>query len=116
MRWVLTGPGPKELRFEGPQGRQVTVRAQVVVNCAGLHAQQVAGCLRGMPAQHVPPRHLARGCYFTLKGALLAVFCSQPAPHLLLHLQVTRQMLWSSGRGAAASACSIRPASTVAEA
>ena len=44
------------------------VEADVVVNCAGLHAQEVAGSLQGLPKQFVPERHLARGCYFTLQG------------------------------------------------
>ena len=68
---MLAGSSQKELCFEGPAGRKVTARADVIVNCAGLHAQEAAACLRGMPAQHVPARHLARGCYFTLQGQLL---------------------------------------------
>ena len=42
----------------------------ILVNAAGLQAQEVAGRLRGLPAQHVPKRHLARGCYFSLSGGL----------------------------------------------
>ena len=40
----------------------------ILVNAAGLQAQEIAGKLKGLPAQHVPRRHLARGCYFSLKG------------------------------------------------
>ena len=46
----------------------MSVEADVVVNCAGLHAQEVAGSLQGLPSQFVPERHLARGCYFALQG------------------------------------------------
>ena len=51
---------------------------EVLVNAAGLQAQEVAGKLKGLPAQHVPKRHLARGCYFSLSGmttSLPAVTC-----------------------------------------
>lgn len=51
---------------------------EVLVNAAGLQAQEVAGKLTGLPAQHVPKRHLARGCYFSLSGTttmLPAVTC-----------------------------------------
>ena len=41
---------------------------EVLINAAGLQAQEVAGKLKGLPAQHVPKRHLARGCYFSLSG------------------------------------------------
>lgn len=40
----------------------------ILVNAAGLQAQEVADRLKGLPAQHVPKRHLARGCYFSLSG------------------------------------------------
>ncbi len=44
------------------------VRASLVVNSAGLHAQAIATSLRGMPAAHVPPLHLAKGNYYQLTG------------------------------------------------
>lgn len=53
-------------------GEISSLEARLVVNAAGLHAQEVATCLAGMPAQHIPRRHLARGCYFTLTGDALA--------------------------------------------
>lgn len=49
-------------------GEVSNLRTRLVVNAAGLHAQEVARSLRGMPARHIPERHLARGCYFALKG------------------------------------------------
>lgn len=39
-----------------------------IVNAAGLDAQAVAGLVEGFPASTIPPRHLARGHYFSLHG------------------------------------------------
>ena len=39
-----------------------------IVNAAGLHAQEVASRIDALPASHIPPRRLARGCYFQLAG------------------------------------------------
>ncbi len=44
------------------------VEARAVVNSAGLHAQEVATSLAGMPSSAVPARHLAKGNYFSLGG------------------------------------------------
>jgi len=46
----------------------MTLKAKLVVNAAGLGAQAVAASLRGMPAEKIPPRHLAKGNYFSLAG------------------------------------------------
>lgn len=40
-----------------------------VVNAAGLGAQEAAGAIEGLGRETIPPRYLARGCYFTLAGA-----------------------------------------------
>ncbi|MES2978261.1 MAG: NAD(P)/FAD-dependent oxidoreductase [Pseudomonadota bacterium] len=42
--------------------------ASVVVNSAGLYAQQLALLFEGLPASQVPPSHYAKGNYFTLAG------------------------------------------------
>jgi L-2-hydroxyglutarate oxidase LhgO len=44
------------------------LQAAAVVNAAGLHAQQLAARFAGLPPQHVPPSHYAKGNYFTLPG------------------------------------------------
>ncbi len=44
------------------------LHAGVVVNCAGLGAQQVSRRLRGLPAASVPPLHYAKGNYYALAG------------------------------------------------
>jgi L-2-hydroxyglutarate oxidase LhgO len=46
----------------------MAVRAASVVNCAGLDAQDVSRRLRGVPAQAIPNRFLAKGYYFSLTG------------------------------------------------
>jgi L-2-hydroxyglutarate oxidase LhgO len=45
-----------------------SVRARWVVNCAGLHATQVARSIVGFPLAHIPSAHYAKGNYFTLAG------------------------------------------------
>ena len=42
--------------------------ASIVVNAAGLHAPQVARCIKGLDARHVPPTFWAKGNYFALQG------------------------------------------------
>ena len=42
--------------------------ANIVINAAGLHAPQVARCIKGLDACYVPPTFWAKGNYFTLTG------------------------------------------------
>ncbi|MSQ20381.1 MAG: NAD(P)/FAD-dependent oxidoreductase [Betaproteobacteria bacterium] len=44
------------------------IRAQAVVNAAGLHAQSLAGRISGFPSAQVPPTHYCKGNYYTLIG------------------------------------------------
>lgn len=45
-----------------------TLQARLLVNCAGLYAQQLAHRMAGFPAHHVPPTYYAKGNYFSLAG------------------------------------------------
>ncbi|MGV9711353.1 NAD(P)/FAD-dependent oxidoreductase [Gordonia sp. NPDC003424] len=45
-----------------------SVACRTLVNCAGLGAWDVARSLDGFPAQHVPPRYLAKGNYYALSS------------------------------------------------
>jgi L-2-hydroxyglutarate oxidase LhgO len=67
-----------------------TLRAQVVVNCAGLQACQVAAALQGLAPQHVPTPYYAQGAYFTLTGKAPFSRLVYPVPgessHLGVHL------------------------------
>jgi L-2-hydroxyglutarate oxidase LhgO len=44
------------------------LEAKLIVNAAGLGAQEVARRIEGMPADEIPPLHLAKGNYFSLSG------------------------------------------------
>lgn len=46
--------------------QEPSVRARLVVNCAGLHAPHVARTVEGFPPQHIPTAWFAKGNYFTL--------------------------------------------------
>lgn len=56
------------IRLDVGGSAPMSVIARVVVNCAGLHAPQVARSIEGFPAAHVPREHYARGQYFVLSG------------------------------------------------
>ncbi len=83
-----------------PQGIELDVggdspsvlRARTVVNSAGLGAPALARAIAGLPPQHVPRDHLAKGCYFTLAGASPFSRLVYPAPgasgHLGVHLTI----------------------------
>ena len=44
------------------------LEAAWIVNAAGLHAQSIAQRMHGFPQAAVPPLHLAKGHYFSLRG------------------------------------------------
>ncbi len=56
--------------FEVATGDSPTaaISCRRLVNAAGLHAQDVAGRIEGLPSASIPPQHLARGHYYTLSG------------------------------------------------
>ena len=58
----------------------LTLKCGILVNSAGLGAQEVARSLSGLPAGSVPPLHLARGCYFTMSRASPFRHLIYPAP------------------------------------
>jgi L-2-hydroxyglutarate oxidase LhgO len=64
-----------------------------IVNAAGLHAQEVAANIESLPPEQIPPRYLARGCYFQLsaRAPFSRLIYPVPAPgglgvHLTLDL------------------------------
>jgi L-2-hydroxyglutarate oxidase LhgO len=73
---LLAFDAPLERATRDPSGWTVTTGGAApftlgcswLVNAAGLQAQQVAEAIEPLPAQHIPPRVLARGCYFALPG------------------------------------------------
>ncbi len=46
----------------------ITLRAKMVVNCAGLSADKVAHAIDGIPAQTIPKLYYGKGQYFTYSG------------------------------------------------
>ncbi len=57
------------LRVGLADGSDYALDCRLLVNSAGLQAQEVAAGLAGLPATSIPRRHLNRGCYFALRGA-----------------------------------------------
>lgn len=47
---------------------EFALQARWIINAAGLDAQAVAASIDGFPASAIPPRHLAKGHYFSLTG------------------------------------------------
>jgi L-2-hydroxyglutarate oxidase LhgO len=52
----------------GVNEEEPQVCARVVINCAGLHAPQLARSIHGFPAEHIPTPYFAKGTYFGLAG------------------------------------------------
>ena len=68
----------------------LTVECEILINSAGLGAQKVAREISGIPADSIPPLHLARGCYFTMSGASPFRHLIYPMPdHASLGVHVT---------------------------
>jgi L-2-hydroxyglutarate oxidase LhgO len=64
-----------QLRIGGSEAAEL--EADLVVNAAGLDAWEVSAGLSGLDRATIPPKHLAKGNYFTLTGA------SAPFRHLI---------------------------------
>ena len=61
--------GTHSLVVEDTNSHEVsTINAQWVINCAGLHAHQVAKCFEQMPKASIPQVWYAKGNYFSLSG------------------------------------------------
>jgi len=61
--------GPTGIRLDIAGAEPMRLTATTVINSAGLEAQAIARAIDGVPGETIPPRHLARGCYFTMTGA-----------------------------------------------
>lgn len=59
---------------------EFSVKANLVVNCAGLYAQNITRLLGGFDVAHIPPQHFARGVYFMLTGKSPFTHLIYPAP------------------------------------
>jgi L-2-hydroxyglutarate oxidase LhgO len=79
---------PQGLVVEVGGDAPATLRAQRVVNSAGLGAPALARAIDGLDPRHVPREHLAKGCYFTLAGRAPFSRLVYPAPGAAGHLGV----------------------------
>ena len=91
---VLSGRAERgHVTIETGGAEPMRLEAALVVNAAGLGAQAIAGAIEGMPADRIPPRHLAKGNYFSLsvRAPFSRLVYPMPAPgglgvHLTLDL------------------------------
>lgn len=74
----ITSDGRVELSIGGET--PMTLSCADVVNCAGLHAQQVSEAIEGLPRGPIPRRYLAKGSYFVLNGKSPFSRLIYPAP------------------------------------
>jgi L-2-hydroxyglutarate oxidase LhgO len=57
----------KAIHLEAGTGESMSLAASVVINCAGLRAQETARSIDGIPAQSIPAAYLAKGNYYVLQ-------------------------------------------------
>jgi L-2-hydroxyglutarate oxidase LhgO len=57
------------IRLEVGAEEPFEIVAATVINCAGLGAQAIASRIDGIPRETIPPQFLAKGHYFSLRGA-----------------------------------------------
>jgi len=79
---------PQGIELDVGGDEPMQLRARTVVNSAGLHAPALARKLAGLDAAHIPPDHLAKGCYFSLPGKAPFSRLVYPAPGQSSHLGV----------------------------
>jgi L-2-hydroxyglutarate oxidase LhgO len=52
----------------GINGEEPSLKANTVINSAGLYAPHLARLIQGFPAEHIPTPYFCKGNYFTLSG------------------------------------------------
>jgi L-2-hydroxyglutarate oxidase LhgO len=71
---LVTGSRVTQLCLErggvtiGINGQEAALRANTLINSAGIFAPDVARLIHGFPSEHIPKRYLAKGNYFSLAG------------------------------------------------
>lgn len=73
LRANCQGPGVFDIDVDagsqsGGAGEPFRLRSRILINCAGLSAQQVAGNIGGIDQSLIPALHLVKGHYFALSG------------------------------------------------
>ncbi|UCJ17101.1 NAD(P)/FAD-dependent oxidoreductase [Pseudomonas sp. MM211] len=64
----LTHDGDGWIASGTSAGEPFSLKAQRVINAAGLFAQQLALCTQGLAPQQIPPLHMCQGNYFNYNG------------------------------------------------
>ena len=70
------GKNQHTLDIKDKHGECFHLKADIVINSAGLRASDVARSITGMPSHLIPETHLAKGNYFKLQ-------CKSPFSHLI---------------------------------
>jgi L-2-hydroxyglutarate oxidase LhgO len=52
----------------GINGEEPSLRANTVINSAGIYAPHIARLMQGFPPEHIPTPYFCKGNYFTLSG------------------------------------------------
>jgi L-2-hydroxyglutarate oxidase LhgO len=65
----------------------LSLRAQTVINCAGLYATQIAQKIAGFPSEHIPTPLYVKGSYFALAG-------HSPFKHLIYPMPPSTKSSW----------------------
>ena len=60
----------KAILLEAGRGESMSLAASVVINCAGLFAQETAHLIQGVPKASIPPAYFAKGNYYVLQGSV----------------------------------------------
>lgn len=63
----ITGDGI-DIRVTDDQGNETRLACDLLINSAGLHAQNVARSIDGIPPESVPAQYFCKGSYFSLLG------------------------------------------------
>lgn len=71
---------PGAIHLESGVDETIELAARVVVNSAGLNAQEVARRIAGIPQDSIPPAHYAKGNYYVLQGKVPFRHLIYPVP------------------------------------
>jgi L-2-hydroxyglutarate oxidase LhgO len=50
------------------QGEHISISCKYLINCAGLHSEEVARTIKGLSRSNIPTLHWCRGHYFSFQG------------------------------------------------